>query len=680
MACVKENVVETAALGRPIQLGMLYDCRNDAIIPGMTLWDREQLVQNTYISSQHNTEFTVTTSDTIEEKSKSLNVDGELKLSLLGGNVNLSGAAKYFNDTKKSFVQQRLTLNYRTTTKFEQLTMNHLAQSQIGHHEVFDHDVATHVVIAVLYGAGAHFVFDKEVNVSEEKTKVHGSVNMEVEKLKSICFAGLKVDVTMNENEKAEMKKLNCTFYGDFKLPSNPITFEDAMKLYNDLPKMLGENGEHAVPVKVWLYPLIKLHSKAAKLQRHISTHLIRAVESVIENLNVTSMKCGDLMEDTVAKACDTFHDRVQDFQKFCTEYKQDFMKKLGSILPEIRGGKADIKILSELLEAHEKTPFNSHDLQQWITVKEKESNQIKALLIQLQELGAEVHADRDKYLLDLNVENLVSYTFTCLQHPEPLLTKQKSYLKPSTMKHPSENRLVDFQEKSWTSDELMCMRKNLKLFKGLITSNKNKSTKFIVESVPQTPDKPCSCILIYENGCSEATCFVPPSKPACPVTECVTDNSITVQLRSSCAATLKRQLLYKMKQENDWKSQTVTEDRVTLTNLKEGTDYEIKCAAVGKMDYTVESDVTQSVVKSQMVLKTTESELTKQLIEPSTEKKDKGLDVINMAPVKTNNVAEEIKNSHHEKNQQMNPKHSHSDSVENMEKIHKKKKKNVHT
>ncbi|ROL49871.1 GTPase IMAP family member 4 [Anabarilius grahami] len=30
------NVIETAALGRPFQLGMLYDCRKDALIPGAT--------------------------------------------------------------------------------------------------------------------------------------------------------------------------------------------------------------------------------------------------------------------------------------------------------------------------------------------------------------------------------------------------------------------------------------------------------------------------------------------------------------------------------------------------------------------------------------------------------------------------------------------------------------------
>ncbi|XP_060719178.1 stonustoxin subunit beta-like [Tachysurus vachellii] len=156
MASVQEHIIETAALGRPLQLGMLYDCRKDSIVPGITLWDQQQLQHNTNVIPQHNTEFTVVNSDTTEEKSKQLKVDGELKLSLLSGNVSVSGAARYFNDTKKSFIQQRLTLHYKTITRFEHLTMKHLAQGQINHHELFDHDMATHVVVAVLYGADAY--------------------------------------------------------------------------------------------------------------------------------------------------------------------------------------------------------------------------------------------------------------------------------------------------------------------------------------------------------------------------------------------------------------------------------------------------------------------------------------------------------------------------------------------
>ncbi|XP_053341932.1 verrucotoxin subunit beta-like [Clarias gariepinus] len=557
----------------------------DGVRHGITLWNQEQLQQNRDVNSQVNTEFTVTTSDTIIEKSKHLKVDGELKLSLLGGNVQPSGAARYFNDTKKSFKQKRLTLHYRTTCRFEQLTMNHLAQGRMDHHEVFVQNVATHVVTAVLYGADAYFVFDREVNLSEQIKDVQGEMKVALDKLKVLCDGGASIDLNMNENETAAVKHLSCTFYGDFMLPSNPTTFEGAMKVYAGLPELLGQNGEHAVPIKVWLYPLVKLNSSAGKLERNITPELIRAVESVIEALNVTDMKCDDLLEDTVAKTFNTFYDRVQDFQKFCSEYKQDFMKKLGSLLPEIRGGRSDINAMNKLIEAHEKSPFKTKHLEQWITKKEKESNQVKALMKQLHELGAEVTDDVDKYLLDLDVETVVAFAFTCLQYSDLLLGNQEIYLK-----NPSENKIGQvFQNKSWTSNDLMCMKNNLKVFKDLITLNKSQNTKFIVQSLPQTSNDECSCILMYE--CIEAVRFVPPSKPKCPNLESVTDNSIAVKLSPPCAATLERKLLYKMKQENNWKVQPVNQDRVTLTDLKEGTDYEIKCGTLGKLEYMVESD-----------------------------------------------------------------------------------------
>ncbi|XDV48056.1 hypothetical protein PO909_017554, partial [Leuciscus waleckii] len=159
------NPIETAALGRPFQLGMLYDCRRDALVPGISLWSKEQLKENISEKPQINTVFTVTASDSFEEKSRLLNIDGSLKLSLLGGLIDVSGAASYLKDTKKSFNQQRLTLHYHSTTKFEELIMNHFA-GDMAH---YDDDVATHVVTAVLYGADACFVFDREVSSDEDK-------------------------------------------------------------------------------------------------------------------------------------------------------------------------------------------------------------------------------------------------------------------------------------------------------------------------------------------------------------------------------------------------------------------------------------------------------------------------------------------------------------------------------
>ncbi|XP_051978499.1 cytolytic toxin-alpha-like [Xyrauchen texanus] len=588
MDSVGVNAIEMAALGRPFQLGMLYDCRKDALIPGITLWNQEELQKSIQTRPQINTDFKVTASDSMKEKTNLMNIGGSLNLSILGGLISVSGSAKYLKDTKKSFHQQRLTLCYHSTSKFEELTMNHLAPENIVHHQVFDNDTATHVVTAVLYGADACFVFDREVSSDEDKTTVEGEAKVAFEKLTNISV-GASANLEMNDAQKNAVKKFNCTFYGDFQLPSNPTSFEDALKVFTDLPKLLGENRELAVPVRVWLFPLDKLLTKTVKLQKEISMNLITNIESVYESLSTAEMKCNDLLKDSPAEAFTTFHDTIQDMKQNCSNYKLRLMETLGSLLPSIRGDMILDTALTDLLKHHDESPFRGRYLKQWLEERQKESDVIKTLLRQLNDSGVKVENNLEKNLMDLQVKNLVSYTFTSLNWSDELLHNQMIYLSPS-----KNEDSTDSKQKSWLTSELRTtMRNNLEIFKSLIDSKDRKSAKFIVSS-KEMKDTPGSCILLYENGRDEAVHFSPPSKPACPVTEEVKADHVVLKVSSSRPDTVELRLMYKMKHEKDWTSQTVPNDQhtVTVTDLRAGTEYQMKCAAVGKLDYTIESDV----------------------------------------------------------------------------------------
>uniref|UniRef100_A0A673KJH5 Verrucotoxin subunit beta-like n=1 Tax=Sinocyclocheilus rhinocerous TaxID=307959 RepID=A0A673KJH5_9TELE len=698
------SLPQESALGRPFQLGMLYDCRKDALIPGITLWDPEKLQQSLRTRPQINTDFKVTASDSIEDKSSLLNIDGSLKLSLLGGLVSVTGAAKYLNDTKKSFRQQRLTLHYHSTCRFEELTMSHLAPENIIHQLVFDNDTATHVVTAVLYGADACFVFDREVSSDENKNTVEGEVNAALDKLKFISV-DVKISLKMNDAQKNAVQKFTCTFYGDFQLLSNPTNFEDALKVFTDLPKLLGEKKELAVPLRVWLYPLDKLHSRASKLQKDISMDLI---------LNTAEMRCRDLLKDSPASSFTAFHDTILQMKQNCYKYKLKLTKRLGSLLPNIRGDVMKETALNELLQEHEESPFRRSELAEWLKERERESEIIKSVLRQLKNAGAQVEVNIDLILMDLEVGNLVCFMFTSLNWSDMLLLQQKACLSPSA-KGGNDESSPDRKQKSWLSPEIQkTMRSNLKMFKNLIDLNDSTSNMFIVssremknnpgscillyerecdealknagaqvevnidlilmdlevgnlvcfmftslnwsdmlllqqkaclspsakggndESSPDRKQKswlspeiqktmrsnlkmfknlidlndstsnmfivssremknnPGSCILLYERECDEAVCFIPPSPPACPVIEEVKENTVVVKVPPSCPDTVEIKLLYKPKQDSVWTSEPLMKDQdvVTLTDLRSGTEYEIKCAALGKLNYTTDSDV----------------------------------------------------------------------------------------
>ncbi|KAL0168487.1 hypothetical protein M9458_036709, partial [Cirrhinus mrigala] len=315
-------------------------------------------------------------------------------------------------------------------------------------------------------------------------------------------------------------------------------------------------------------------------------------------------MKCSDLLTDTPALTFTAFHDKISDMKKNCYQCRLSLIKKLGSLLPQIRGKFIEDTALINLLNDHEESPFERSALEQWLKEKEEESDIIKSLLTQLNDSGAKVEINLNKNFMSLEVTHLVIYTFTSLDWTDVLLSKQKTYL--SSTKGKNEEKSSESEHKTWlTPDIQRTMRNNLRVFKNLTDLNSNTSVKFIVAS-KEMENNPGSCILLYENESNEAVCFTPPSKPNCLIIEDVRCRQVVLKVSPPCPATEELKLLYKVKEEKDWTSQTVSKNQntVTLTDLRPDTEYSIKCAAVGKLNYTVDSDVTRLTFIDQNLIK----------------------------------------------------------------------------
>jgi hypothetical protein len=57
------EVKQVAALSRPVKPGMLYDCRNDAFLPGLILWTFDTLDGNITRNEQEYAGFEIITAD-----------------------------------------------------------------------------------------------------------------------------------------------------------------------------------------------------------------------------------------------------------------------------------------------------------------------------------------------------------------------------------------------------------------------------------------------------------------------------------------------------------------------------------------------------------------------------------------------------------------------------------------
>jgi hypothetical protein len=258
MSLETNATLETMALGRPFQLGMLYDLRTDKLVPNTSLWNSNLMSNCINYRFSPSSIFEIHTEDRFTKKADLLGMDANLKRSVLTGLVELSRSAKLIDNRKITQHKRRFILKYSITTYLHELIITHLNKSNATDQEVFDHKIATHVVTGILYGTEIYLVFDRILFNDENHTRTDMIIMKLLEKIATLRIFD-NDQLYLEDNEKRIAQSLTCQYYGDFDLNSNSITFEEAAKLFKQLPKLLGENQEKAVPKQVWIYPLYLL-------------------------------------------------------------------------------------------------------------------------------------------------------------------------------------------------------------------------------------------------------------------------------------------------------------------------------------------------------------------------------------------------------------------------------------
>ncbi|XP_065442503.1 uncharacterized protein LOC101931834 isoform X2 [Chrysemys picta bellii] len=606
LASVENAAIEMPALGRPFQLGMLYDCRTDSIIPGITLLDSAALRKDVDMQNQYKTEFQVIASDTIAAKASALQAGESLKASFLCGLLEMTGSAVYLSDTRKSRHQARVTLQYKMTTRSEHLTMSHLGQ-QVTYPAVFNQGKATHVVTAVLYGAQAFFVFDREVSSPESIEEIQGKMKLTIEKIPKISEED--GESKMEDKEIENTEKITCTFYGDFGLENNPVTYQDAIKVYSTLPKLLGDRGEKAVPVTVWLYPLIKQDSRSTPLIREISVGLISNVEAVVEHLTELDMRCNDMMKDRTATTFPEIKRKVQQFQALCNQYRQAFQRQLSEIVPCIRGGGAEEGALGDILSSKEQSPFNTQQLNEYLDKKMQEMNFVKSYLTFLNDMDIiSSSTELNQVLFNPVHRYVVSFTFTSLHEEEPYLSVLNDWLQTQnieTTHDPASASSACGNSKSsqWFEDKKKLQRaqKSVNFFSDFVRVNKsNEKTQFCVASVADK-DNPGTAIYLYADGELVSTNFEPPSKPLPALIGGIRHDRVQLTFNPAAygrAAISGYRAEYRIVGQENWTAVDVNNTQVTftVTGLRANTEYQFRYAAVSKPGLSESSDVSDPV------------------------------------------------------------------------------------
>ncbi|KAK9972718.1 hypothetical protein ABG768_026005 [Culter alburnus] len=601
------ETIEVAALGRPLYPGMLYDCHKDAFIPGVTLWDKKSLSEDLDSHPQPMTDLKFSSSDSLSDKFSLLDVSASLKASFLGGLVEVGGSAQYLRDTKSSNQQSRVTMYYSETTRFEQLTMTQLGSDHITYPEVFDQKTATHVVTGVTYGAQAVMVFDRTVSEEENKQKIEGDLDIMVKKIPGFSTEGKgPIDMTDGDNEMIE--SISCTFYGDFRLDQNPTTFMEAIEVYKKLPVHLKENPDNAVPIKVWLYPLSLLDTKAAQLVREITTRLVSNTEDIIEGLLEAERTCNDLSRKPLVNVFKDIKERLSSFQGSLTIYKMALMKAVARVLPAIRGGEKEEKSLEDILSIHYSSPFKADMLNQWLDHAKSELDLLSSQTKMLEGIKTEDADSLNILLLNPDIDVVVCLTFTSLKYEDPYLSTLKKFLESDEFKKLDEGMKQcspTLASEVWFNKPgVSTMRENLFLFKRFSEANKDEKRYRFILSAISDPSRPGSSIYLYEKGQLTDTQFQPVSKPPPPEVKEVKERSVSLKLQKSpTGETVQYRVEYQPVKadsgsEEQWLVRNTPDDEFTLTGLEFGKQYLIRYRIVGKVGVSEASDTISPIGK----------------------------------------------------------------------------------
>ncbi|XP_051965922.1 uncharacterized protein LOC127631710 [Xyrauchen texanus] len=366
------DTIEVVTLGHPLSLGMLYDTNTDSYCEDTFLWN-EGIISSMRVSlPRPQTEVKVLESDSLQERFRILEMSPVLRTKALHGQIEVIGAAAFLNHPVQSAHQDRVTLHYKTTTRLDMISQRFLQEGIPL--SVINSTSATHVIIAVCYGAQAFFVFDR-VQIGSEKTSEMKNV---IKKVTS-SFCASQINVSLNDKEKALSLFYNCSLYIDVGDLKSPVSFDKAVEIYGSLPMLLGSKGENAVPIKVWLYPLKNLDkTSVCALLRGVSKSLMQRAENVLEHLKKQIRKCQDFMSSpgnlSVIIWFPGLKDKLDIFSELLHKYQAHFQKEITEIADSINVKEEEGENrLQDLLDVHDQSPFSAENTNQWLENKEAE-------------------------------------------------------------------------------------------------------------------------------------------------------------------------------------------------------------------------------------------------------------------------------------------------------------------
>ncbi|XP_038059710.1 uncharacterized protein LOC119730753 [Patiria miniata] len=364
-------------------------------IEGDTLFGSKLEDDAVYTMDLGDTSIEIVMSDNIQEKFNTLNVEAELQVSLLAGLIKLSGSGSYLGEERKSARAQSMSLIYKLRTVNEEIM---LRQNK----DKIDLEIlsplngqtidATHVVVAIDWGAVCTVTCEYENTEDNNVTEVKGALTAEIKKIEGLVDVKGSAKASYDDKNKENHKKFTFKCKADVSAPDKdlPVTFEGAVELAKNLPSLVqATNKGKGVPLLYTLMPLdvvVKICNFQIQLQikyTSINDDIIKKCAQVVEGITKKRQSLYDIQNDLHASAeyvAEGSLARIEDILNKFVVQEAGFKSRLQNLVKKVKSGSEGVSNIEACLGEELPGTLSSCSFNDSIREFQKDLNKLKSI------------------------------------------------------------------------------------------------------------------------------------------------------------------------------------------------------------------------------------------------------------------------------------------------------------
>ncbi|EGC40243.1 hypothetical protein DICPUDRAFT_25410 [Dictyostelium purpureum] len=390
------NTLKKKSLGRTAILGQLYDVRSDSFLNTNIFKDQipEENIQTANVSDLSYENFASSSS---QEKFNSLGVDGNLKLSILCGLIDITGSASYLKEDNNEKKVVRGSLIYKIETSLDSIDIKTNSLKSPIDIDSLNNSEATHIVTKIKYGANVIVTFEKTFKDESNKKEISGSLS-DIMKNIGGCFS-MDGDFSLKENDRKLLGEFKIKFFGEI-IPKNeeiPNSVEAALNIMKKIPKYLETvNKGKGIPVEYMLLPIetvqrqLSIENELKRVYKNIGEDLIKQIEVEFEQLAAHQLELKGFYAELLEMK-DFFNinqlSPVSDFINKVSVNEKTFKKSISELIVAVRGCTKDISSLEECVSSYISSEYSSNGIKKFLELSHQAN--LKNQLSFIQEIKA---------------------------------------------------------------------------------------------------------------------------------------------------------------------------------------------------------------------------------------------------------------------------------------------------